>query len=66
MIDKIKAVQKIEAIFFDFGGVIAEEGFRNGLKGIAINEGLEPERFFESGTKAIYESGSLVSQRLVK
>jgi hypothetical protein len=30
----------VEAILFDFGGVIAEEGFRNGLVAIAQASGL--------------------------
>ncbi len=62
MKNKTRAVHKFEAIFFDFGGVIAEEGFRDGLMGIAIHEGLEPERFFEFATKAIYESGYVIGK----
>ena len=62
MKNKTRAVHKFEAIFFDFGGVIAEEGFRDGLMDIAIHEGLEPERFLESATKAIYESGYVIGK----
>ena len=29
-----KASQEIEAVFFDFGGVLAEEGFKQGLMAI--------------------------------
>jgi putative hydrolase of the HAD superfamily len=60
--NKIQTANKFEAIFFDFGGVIAEEGFRDGLLGIAINEGLQPEMFFESAVKAIYESGYIIGR----
>lgn len=64
MKNKTRAVHKFEAIFFDFGGVIAEEGFRDGLMGIASHEGFEPGRFFESATKAIYESGYVIGKAL--
>ena len=32
----------IQAVLFDFGGVIAEEGFRKGLSYIALLNGLDP------------------------
>ncbi len=33
----------IKAVLFDFGGVLAEEGFREGLKSIGRKNGLDPE-----------------------
>lgn len=57
-----KSTYNIESIFFDFGGVIAEEGFRDGLIAIAIEEGIEPQRFFESANKAIYETGYVIGK----
>ena len=56
------ATNNIESIFLDFGGVIAEEGFREGLMAIAIEEGLEPQGFFESANKAIYETGYVIGK----
>lgn len=47
----------IRAVIFDFGGVIAEEGFREGLKAIAKDNGLDPEEFFRVADSLIYETG---------
>jgi len=48
---------KICAIIFDFGGVIAEEGFQQGLYAIADRFGLDRRRFFELANEAVYNSG---------
>lgn len=37
----------IKAIIFDFGGVLAKEGFREGLKSIAEKNGLDPSQVFK-------------------
>ncbi len=42
---------------FDFGGVIAEEGFREGLRALGSENGLDPERFFVVARELIYETG---------
>lgn len=47
----------ISAVLFDFGGVIAEEGFEAGLKVIAANNGLEADTFFRTATEIIYACG---------
>ncbi|KXJ40629.1 MAG: hypothetical protein AXA67_10030 [Methylothermaceae bacteria B42] len=47
----------IKAILFDFGGVIAEEGFREGLKALARQQGLDESQIFQAGMDAVYESG---------
>lgn len=47
----------IKLILFDFGGVLAEEGYREGLFAIARNNGLEPEQFFHTVTDIIYGCG---------
>lgn len=47
----------VRAVLFDFGGVLAEEGFREGLKSLARRFGLDPEAFYELGSEAVYESG---------
>jgi len=47
----------IRAILFDFGGVIAEEGFNEGLKAIAKCQGLEPDKLPHQGMEAVYDSG---------
>lgn len=47
----------LKAVLFDFGGVLAEEGFRGGLKAIALKHHLDPDRFFEQARELIYEIG---------
>lgn len=49
----------LTAILFDFGGVLAEEGFREGLKEIARKNGLDPDHFYSTADKLIYETGYL-------
>jgi FMN phosphatase YigB (HAD superfamily) len=50
---------RIKAIVFDFGGVVAEEGFVQGLKASATQAGLDPEKFFGTAKELIYASGYL-------
>lgn len=47
----------IKAVLFDFGGVIADEGFRNGLYEIAGNNNLDPKEFAEKTTEIIHQTG---------
>lgn len=47
----------IQAAFFDFGGVLAEEGFAQGLETIAIKNNLDPKKFFEVASDLIFDSG---------
>ncbi|GAB4388831.1 MAG: hypothetical protein Kow0025_10490 [Thermodesulfovibrionales bacterium] len=46
-----------KAVLFDFGGVLAEEGFREGLEAIAAKSGLDPARFTAMADDLIYETG---------
>lgn len=52
----------IRSVLFDFGGVLAEEGFREGLKEIARRHGLNPEEFFGLGSDAVYDSGYVTGE----
>jgi putative hydrolase of the HAD superfamily len=52
-----KPGQKIRAVLFDFGGVIATEGFRDGLHAAARRQGLDPGELLRIGMDAIYDSG---------
>jgi putative hydrolase of the HAD superfamily len=47
----------IKAVFFDFGGVLAEEGFREGLIAIAKRNGLDPDQFFSIARELIHQTG---------
>ncbi len=48
---------KPRAAFFDYGGVLAEEGYHQGLLAIAAQHGLPGEPFFETVTEIIYGCG---------
>ena len=47
----------IRAVLFDFGGVLAEEGFREGLKAIAKEKGLDPDDFYKISRDLVYQTG---------
>lgn len=47
----------IKAVLFDFGGVLAEEGFREGLKAIAGKHGINPDMFYAVASELVYETG---------
>ncbi len=49
----------IKTVLFDFGGVLAEEGFRDGLRAIGRGNGLDPDAFFAVADSLIYETGYL-------
>lgn len=49
--------QSIKAVLLDYGGVIAEEGFRNGLIAIAREQGLDAEEVLNVAKHAVYDSG---------
>jgi putative hydrolase of the HAD superfamily len=51
---------RLRAVLFDFGGVIATEGFREGLHAIARRQGLDPEELIRIGMDAIYDSGYII------
>jgi putative hydrolase of the HAD superfamily len=47
----------IRALLFDYGGVLAEEGFHNGLVALAKEQGLDTKAMPAEGMKAVYDSG---------
>ncbi|MEW6594280.1 MAG: HAD family phosphatase [Thermodesulfobacteriota bacterium] len=46
-----------QAAFFDYGGVLAEEGYHQGLLAIAARHRLPGGLFFETVTEIIYDCG---------
>lgn len=48
--------------FFDFGGVLAEEGFANGLRSLARAEGIDPEFMLQAGIEAVFATGFVVGR----
>jgi len=47
----------MKAVLFDFGGVLPEEGFREGLKAIAKRKGLDPEDFYRISVDLVHQTG---------
>ena len=48
---------QVEVILFDFGGVLAEEGFRDGLMALGRLNGLDPNTVMKKGFEVMHESG---------
>ncbi|MFB6260713.1 MAG: hydrolase, partial [Thiohalorhabdaceae bacterium] len=47
----------IRAVLFDFGGILAEEGFRDGLAFLAEHHGQDPDQVLGQAMDAVYSSG---------
>jgi len=47
----------IKAVFFDFGGVIAEEGWENGLSDISVFHGFDGKKFFDDACDVLWSTG---------
>ncbi len=56
------ATCSIDTVLFDFGGVLAEEGFANGLRTIARNHGLDDNEFLELARELIDSTGYLTGR----
>lgn len=52
----------VSVILFDFGGVLAEEGFREGLRAIGRRGGVDPEKVFSLGQKVVHETGYVLGK----
>jgi HAD superfamily hydrolase (TIGR01509 family) len=52
----------ITTILIDFGGVLAEEGFLDGLRALGRKNGLDPDEFFKTVDSLIYETGYLTGK----
>ena len=62
MDNKIMGNGKIDVVLFDFGGVIAEEGFKQGLTVIAKANGLDEDKFVQAAFDTIYSSGYVLGK----
>ena len=47
----------IKAVLLDYGGVIADEGFQNGLRAMAREQGLDEDMMMNVARSAVYDSG---------
>ena len=54
--------ESIRAVLFDFGGVLAEEGFYNGLVELTVEQGLDAEVLPAEGIQAVYDSGFVLGR----
>jgi putative hydrolase of the HAD superfamily len=52
----------IRVVLFDYGGVLAEEGFRNGLVALAREQGLDVEAMPQAAMQAVYDSGFVLGK----
>jgi putative hydrolase of the HAD superfamily len=59
---KWKKMVKIQAVLFDFGGVLAEEGFSNGLQALAKEQNLDVQNMTAEGMQAVYDSGFVLGK----
>jgi len=62
MSNPIKDDRKIDVVLFDFGGVIAEEGWKEGLKVIAKANGLDESRFLQDAIDTVYATGHVLGK----
>jgi len=51
-----------EWFFFDFGGVIAEEGFANGLRSLGRAEGIDPQLMLKTGIETVFSTGFVLGR----
>ena len=56
----------IKVVFWDFGGVLAEEGFREGLLAIARYHGLNPQEFLKTAVDLTFNQGFVTGKLDVK
>jgi len=49
-------------VLFDFGGVLAEEGFLNGLKRLAGERALDPDEMAKAGVELVFKTGFTVGR----
>jgi len=54
---EIMSNKSVKAVLLDYGGVIAEEGFRNELVVIAREQGLDTDTMLGVARREVYESG---------
>lgn len=58
----IGAGSQVRAVLFDFGGVLADEGFRKGLHTIADEQDLDADEITALGMDCVYESGYVLGK----
>lgn len=52
----------IDAVLFDYGGVLAEEGFREGLQAIGRLSGVSPDDMAAAGFDLVHRTGYVIGR----
>ena len=52
--------QAVKAVLLDFGGVIADEGFQNGLRALAREQGIDVKKMMDVAHLGVYETGFIL------
>ena len=55
-------MNKIQVVLFDYGGVLADEGFSNVLEALAREQGLAVENMTAEGMLTVYDSGFVLGK----
>ena len=55
-------MSEVKAVLFDYGGVLAEEGFSDGLEALAQEQNLAVENMTEEGMQAVYDTGFVLGK----
>lgn len=55
-------MSEIQAVLFDYGGVLAEEGFSNTLETLAKEQNLAVENMTAEGMQAVYDTGFVLGR----
>jgi putative hydrolase of the HAD superfamily len=53
----VNETKEISTVLFDYGGVLASEGFEKGLQALARRFGIDPQNLAAAGAEAVYDSG---------
>ena len=53
---------EVKVVLLDFGGVVTEEGFKEGLQAIALDYGLNPDVVISTAFKINYEIGFVLGK----
>lgn len=62
VVTTVRGLPPLAGVLFDYGGVLAREGFRGGLYAIARKNGLDPEPFFLLASDLIYDTGYITGR----
>ncbi len=54
--------REIDAVLFDFGGVLAEEGWKQGFTVIAEANGLNGDKMIQTASDTVYETGYIMGK----